>query len=174
MRDRRPAVRRITAWLLLPTLLLATLAGCTPPPDKRVAIRYLPDGTAEVLALVCSGDEVVQLSLFEDRTEGDSAGWTVEPSPRGEPRRAERTELLRVTLFDTPPGWERRESSLTRLSASVSYGLSFTNLDGRSVIGFTIEDLERLGDRVLTGRVGDNKVRSESEFIEAERASCES
>jgi hypothetical protein len=80
-------------------------------------------------------------------------------------RYVERTQLLRVRLFEPPEGWETQNGSLARLTSGVPYGLSFTTVQGqRSEIGFTLDKLEGLDDRVLTGPWMDEQAMSESDF----------
>jgi hypothetical protein len=163
-------------WLLVPVLLLAgVVAGCSsPPPESRVAIRYLGDGQAEVLALVCQGQEVVSVEVYESDADGHGKGWVVGPPAMGGPRDAKQTEPLRVKVFDNPEGWEATDRSLTQLAPGVSYGAAFSTVQGqRSMIRFTLDKLEDLGDRVLTGPWQHEQAVSESDFVKAARADCD-
>jgi hypothetical protein len=79
-----------------------------------------------------------------------------------------------VPLFVTPAGWETRQNSLTGLSAGVLYGADFSSIEGRYVnMTFTLEKLERLGNRVLTGPPDHERAISESEFVEAASSLCD-
>ena len=51
--------------------------------------------TAEVLAVVCQGYDVVGVGVFEDRSEGGGAVWAVGPPVGAQP--AARTEPFRAT-----------------------------------------------------------------------------
>ncbi|HEX5994456.1 MAG TPA: hypothetical protein VFY84_04880 [Jiangellales bacterium] len=102
------------------------------------------------------------------------ARWAAGPPATGQPRYAEQSHLLRVTLFEPPEGWEIREGSLTSLAPGVPYGLSFDSLQGqRSRIRFTLDQLERLDDKVRTGPWSDEQTMSENHFVKAARADCD-
>ena len=164
--------RRSFTRFLIVLLAGVALTGCSPEPESRVAVRYLGDGRVEVLAVVCQGYRGVRVAVFEDRSEGGGAVWAVVPPVGAQP--AARTELLRVPLFVTPAGWETQENSLTGLSAGVLYGVSFSSIEGRLVdMSFTLEKLERLGNRVLFGPPGHERAISESEFVEAASSLCD-
>jgi hypothetical protein len=169
--------RRAWSRLLLPVVLLAgvALAGCnTPPLESRVAIRHLGDGRAEVLAMICKGHEVSMIAVYESASDSQGRGWTTGPPVTRERSYAKQTQLLRVKVFDTPAGWETQDGSLTSLAPGVRYGVRFGSVQGQaSLIHFTLDDLEHLGESVLTGPDGDERRMSESDFVEAAREECD-
>jgi hypothetical protein len=169
--------RRAWSRLLLPVVLLAgvALAGCnTPPLESRVAIRYLGDGRAEVLAMVCRGHEVSTIGVVESASESQGRRWATGPPVTRERYYAKQAQLLKVTLFENPSGWETQDESLTSLAPGMRYGVRFGSVQGQaSVVEFTLEDLERLGDRVWTGPWGDERSMSQSDFEKAARYRCD-
>lgn len=172
-------VRPVWFGLLLSAAVLAgvSLTGCTtPPPESRVAIHYLGQGRAEILALVCKGDLVTSVSLYESADNSKGRGWVVGPpgTRKGDrPDYAQRTHLLRITPFKTPHGWETQEQSLTALESGTQYGLDFVVPGPDSRIEFTPDQLDGIGDQVLTGPWLDERAMSESDFTKTARAYCD-
>ncbi|WP_157740207.1 hypothetical protein [Micromonospora auratinigra] len=153
-------------------LLVLPTGGCTPPGESRAALRHLDDGRIELLAVVCEGHDAARLAVYENRSEGGGAGWVVE-TPLGSPP-VERTQVLRVTLFRTPDGWQEQEGALDDLSPGTPYGLLFSDSAGQgSQLRFTLDRLTGLGDRVLTGPWRHERVVEESEFLDGARKSCD-
>lgn len=148
--------------------------GCmTPPPDTRVAATYSDEDPIEISAYVCKNYQVNLIQVFERGSNTEGAAWETGP-PVGESEYAERAHMIKVRIFQQPEGWVVLESSLTHLKRGVPYALAFSTVQGQtSRIRFTLEDLEQLGDRVWTGRTGEERAVSEAEFVEMVKAGCD-
>jgi hypothetical protein len=165
---------KIIRWLLPAVALvcLAATSACTPPPDARVAAQ-LQAGELVILAYVCEGYQVNMVQIYETEANGEGKGWEVGP-PIGQTTYSSSAHTIVVRPFEVPKGWEVFDDSLTRLEAATRYDVAFGTLQGQdSIITFTVEQLEKVGDNVVwAGRTGSERAMREDQFQRRAARDC--
>ena len=143
-------MRRILGFVAGLTLVLG-LAGCTPAPEGKVALRSSGDGGVELLFRPCPGQRLWSVIVRQEGTGADRYAWHVD-GPSSSP------ELTSVRVFETPEGWTLAEDNLTGFEPGVSYVVTaFVGSVIASEVMFTVADLDALPAGKVLGRGNTNK-----------------
>jgi hypothetical protein len=175
--------RRTGAALLVLSLALPTLAGCSPPSRPLLALTYTGDRPA-VLIEDCAehGISVVWVYERHERPPQSSGAsptanplgleWQVSPYRPTDPR----TKVAvpdRTDMFAEPPRWVTQKDTLKELADDQEYVLQG---GGRaSALSFTLAGLRDLpAGRVLaTTDREKGRITTEQDFRERARKSCD-
>lgn len=159
---QRPAVAVVAG-----VAAVVGLSGCPGPPrPPNVALAL--DGTAvEVVAYLCPYDQIIRLSAF-DVDSGET--WAVTP-PLGPLSSRPSPIVVSHRLFVVPTGWELQNATLRAFSVGRRYEVA-TGMYRDPVVEFTVEDLNRLGDRLLVGTDGGTETMTRPEFEKNAADSC--
>jgi hypothetical protein len=134
------------AGLVAGLTLVLGLAGCTPAPEGKVALRSTGDGGVELLFRPCSGQRLWSVIVREQNTGADRYAWHID-APSSAP------EISSVRVFETPEGWTLAEDNLTGFEPGVSYVVTaYVGSVIASEVGFTVADLDGLPAGKVLGR----------------------
>ncbi|AVT29745.1 hypothetical protein C6361_09865 [Plantactinospora sp. BC1] len=169
-------MRPFRAVLLL-SLLLASLAGCTPANEPLAALA-LRDGEPTVLLVGC-GSAGASIHLYEDSETASASPSTGATADRPEwSVRTDRAEPVNeIPLLDpTPPAnWTVNRSSLQRIEPGVWYGISAYGHRDAFTVRFETDAFTKLDGEHVLAPVSHRKqeVMTRASFERNARQACE-